>query len=279
MPHNVGNKRGSCPIQSPADSCLPSLSGGCALRKKCRTTSKEGPAQVRVLQTLVCRPSGEGWNSLRGDALASNWVDAPSRPRPPRLADVNFRPLLRRQSRAFAREQSLRGTCSGAFGAYQVPQRLTSKPLDEETENLHKVCACALAPAFRAFARQKSLRGQIPGAIGAFQEPLEAYFRPLFEATERDLLLRYAPVHLHPCNFRSCTRQPGASERHREQLIRTSAAQLAEPVPAPSPRAAAPTCSKHATQAAPSAAASWRGDEENAKKRKRSSMHLFQSPS
>ena len=220
VPHNVGNKRGSCPIQSPADSCLPSLSGGCALRKKCRTTSKEGPAQVRVLQTLVCRPSGEGWNSLRGDALASNWVDAPSRPRPPHPADVNFRPLLRRQSRAFAREKKLRGQFSGAFGAYQVPQRPTSKPLDEETENLHKVCACALAPAFRAFARQKSLRGQIPGAIGAFQEPLEAYFRPLFEATERDLLMRYAPVHLHPCNSRSCARQPGASERRREQLRR-----------------------------------------------------------
>ena len=254
MPHNVGNKRGSCPIQSPADSCLPSLSGGCALRKKCRTTSKEGPAQVRVLQTLVCRPSREGWNSLTGDAVASNCVDAPSRSRPPHPADVSRAP---------------RGILQTSFQG--------NKPFDEETENLHKVCACALAPAFRAVARQKSLRGQIPGAIGAFQEPLEAYFRPLFEATERDLLLRYALVHLHPCNFRSCTRQPGASERHREQLIRTSAAQLAEPVPAPSPRAAAPTCSKHATQAAPSAAASWRGDEENAK-RKRSSMHLFQSP-
>ena len=92
---------------------------------------KEAPARVRVLQTLVCRPSGKGWNSLRDDALASNLVEAPSRPPPPHLADSNFRPLHCWQSRAFAREQSLRGQIPCATGAFQEPLEAYFRPLFE----------------------------------------------------------------------------------------------------------------------------------------------------
>ena len=227
----------------------------CPQEENAAQRQKRVLAQVRVLQTLVCRPSREGWNSLTGDAVASNCVDAPSRSRPPHPADVSRAP---------------RGILQTSFQG--------NKPLDEETENLHKVCACALAPAFRAVARQKSLHGQIPGAIGASSRAPRGILQTSFRGNGKRPLVEVCTCALAPVQFsllHPTTRGKRATPRTAHPHIRCTAS-----------RARASTLPEgsrsHALQARDargtfgSSLMAWgRG---KCKKKKRSSMHLFQSP-